>query len=198
MKPISAILVPVGALMIAMVSIQAGASFSKGLFPAVGPEGTTTLRLVLAAIMLALVLRPWRATINGGNWGAVTLYGIILGAMNLCFALAIARIPLGIAAVYLVLIARYMPGSSGGFGSLVEVAQLFSQPGLLLAGWVHYLAFDLFIGAWEVRDAARHRVPHLLVIPCLIMTFLLGPIGLLAYVALRTWKAGTPVPEATA
>lgn len=98
MKPISAVVVPVGALMIAMVSIQAGASFSKGLFPAVGPEGTTTLRLVLAAIMLALVLRPWRATINGGNWGAVTLYGIILGAMNLCFALAIARIPLGIAA----------------------------------------------------------------------------------------------------
>lgn len=98
MKPLTSVLVPLGALMVAMVSIQAGASFSKSLFPAVGPEGTTTLRLVLAALMLALVLRPWRAKITARNWGAVTLYGIILGAMNLCFALAIARIPLGIAA----------------------------------------------------------------------------------------------------
>ncbi len=123
---------------------------------------------------------------------------IVLPRMRWTQVVAGTLIPLGIAAVYLVLIARYMSGSSGGFGSLSEVAQLFSQPGLLLAGWVHYLAFDLFIGAWEVRDAARHGVPHLLVIPCLIMTFLLGPIGLLAYGGLRTWKAGTPVPEATA
>jgi ABC-type uncharacterized transport system permease subunit len=102
-----------------------------------------------------------------------------------------AAIPLTLAAVYLVLITRFMPGSSGGFGSLADVAALFSQPGLLLAGWVHYLAFDLFIGAWEVRDATRHGVPHLLAIPCLILTFLLGPIGLLAYMGLRTWRAGT-------
>jgi hypothetical protein len=105
-------------------------------------------------------------------------------------------IPLAIALVYLTLIARHMPGAEGGFGSLADVARFFEQPPLLLAGWVHYLAFDLFIGAWEVRDAQRHRVPHLLVIPCLIMTFMLGPIGLLAYTALRTWKAGTPVPDA--
>lgn len=107
-----------------------------------------------------------------------------------------AGLPLAIAVVYLVLIARYMPGAQGGFGSLAEVATLFATPGLLLAGWVHYLAFDLFIGSWEVRDAARHQVPHLLVIPCLILTFLLGPIGLLVYMGVRTWKAGTPVPDA--
>lgn len=107
-----------------------------------------------------------------------------------------AIIPIVIAVVYLVLVVRYLPGASGGFGSLAEVSLLFSHPPALLAGWVHYLAFDLFIGAWEVRDAARHRVPHLLVVPCLVMTFLLGPIGLLAYLGLRTWKAGTPVPDA--
>jgi len=88
-----------------------------------------------------------------------------------------------------------MPGAQGGFGSLADVAALFSQPGLLLAGWVHYLAFDLFIGAWEVRDARRHSVSHLLVIPCLITTFLLGPIGLLAYVILRVTKARTLTME---
>jgi len=104
-------------------------------------------------------------------------------------------IPLGIACVYLALIAQHMPGAQGGFGSLADVAALFSQPGLLLAGWVHYLAFDLFIGAWEVRDARRHSVSHLLVIPCLITTFLLGPIGLLAYVILRVTKARTLTME---
>jgi hypothetical protein len=108
---------------------------------------------------------------------------------------AAVGIPLAIAIVYLVLIARHMPGAEGGFGSLAEVAALFSQTGLLLAGWVHYLAFDLFIGGWEVRDARRHGVPHLLVIPCLVMTFLLGPIGLLAYIILRGAKARTLTME---
>lgn len=109
-------------------------------------------------------------------------------------AISGAAIPLAIAVVYLVLIVRYMPGAAGGFGSLAEVASFFETPGLLLAGWVHYLAFDLFIGSWEVRDAQRHRVPHLVVVPCLILTFLFGPIGLLAYLLLRAWRAGSVVP----
>ena len=105
-----------------------------------------------------------------------------------------AVIPVTIAVIYLTLVARYMPGSKGGFGSLADVATLFSQPGLLLAGWVHYLGFDLFIGSWEVRDSARHGVHHLLVVPCLILTFLLGPVGLLAYLIVRGRRAGTMVP----
>ena len=83
------------------------------------------------------------------------------------------------------LIVQHFGSSDGGFGSLAEVARLFANPALLLAGWLHYLAFDLFIGAWEVRDAQRHGFPHLLVIPCLLLTFLLGPIGLLCYMAVR-------------
>ncbi len=102
--------------------------------------------------------------------------------------LASAAIPLAISVVYLVLIAQHFGRSDGGFGSLSEVAQLFSNPALLLAGWVHYLAFDLFIGGWELRDAHRHGIPHLLVVPCLLLTFMLGPIGLLTYWALRTWR----------
>jgi hypothetical protein len=105
--------------------------------------------------------------------------------------LASTVIPLAIACAYVALIGRYMPGSEGGFGSLAAVARLFGQPGLLLAGWIHYLAFDLFIGSWEVRDAGRHGVPHVLVIPCLLMTFLLGPIGLLAYFLVRAAKTRT-------
>ncbi len=97
-------------------------------------------------------------------------------------------IPLLLSAGYLALIALHFQGTEGGFGSLAEVQTLFQKPELLLAGWIHYLAFDLFIGAWEVRDAQRHQIPHLVVIPCLVMTFMLGPIGLLFYFAIRTAK----------
>ena len=90
-----------------------------------------------------------------------------------------------LAAAYLVLIAAFYPGSEGGFGSLAEVYRVFGSPYLLLAGWIHYLAFDLFVGAWEARDAARRGVPHLLAIPCLALTFVFGPIGLIAYFAVR-------------
>lgn len=114
-----------------------------------------------------------------------------LPRQRLAHLIASVAIPVAIALVYLVLIAQHFGSADGGFGSLADVAQLFANPALLLAGWVHYLAFDLFIGAWEVRDAQRHRVPHLLVVPCLLLTFMLGPIGLLAYLALRTWRVGT-------
>ena len=94
-------------------------------------------------------------------------------------------IPLSLAAVYLIVFAMNVRGSSGGFSSLAGVAQLFDNRWLLLAGWVHYLAFDLFIGAWETRDAMARGVSRLLLAPCLIVTFMLGPIGLLGYHALR-------------
>jgi ABA4-like protein len=58
----------------------------------------------------------------------------------------------------------------------------------LLAGWTHYLAFDLFIGGWEVRDAQARGIPHLLVVPALVLTFLFGPAGLLLYLAIRSWR----------
>jgi len=96
-----------------------------------------------------------------------------------------AALSLVLAALYLVLIVWRMPRADGGFGSLAEVDRFFRDPYLLLAGWIHYLAFDLFIGGWEVRDAQQLGLPHLLVVPCLLLTFLLGPIGLMAYVLLR-------------
>jgi hypothetical protein len=97
-------------------------------------------------------------------------------------------IPLVLSAGYLMLIFLHFRGAEGGFGSLADVATLFQKRELLLAGWIHYLAFDLFIGAWETRDAQRNGLPHLVVIPCLVMTFMLGPIGLLFYFAIRTAK----------
>jgi hypothetical protein len=61
----------------------------------------------------------------------------------------------------------------------------FSAPHIAVAGWIHLLVFDLFVGAWETRDAQRRGVPHLLLVPCLIVTLMIGPVGLLLYVLVR-------------
>ncbi len=56
---------------------------------------------------------------------------------------------------------------------------------LLLAGWIHYLAFDLFVGSWEVSDAHAQGIHHLLLVPCLLATFMVGPAGLALYFILK-------------
>jgi hypothetical protein len=96
-----------------------------------------------------------------------------------------AVVPLLLAVVYAVLVAATLARSEGGFSSLAGVKTLFDDPWLLLAGWTHYLAFDLFIGGWELRDAQQRGIPHLLVVPALVLTFLLGPVGWLLYLTIR-------------
>jgi hypothetical protein len=95
--------------------------------------------------------------------------------------------------IYLMLAIAHFPRSGDAFGSLRGIAHFFQDPHLALAGWLHYLAFDLFLGAWITRDAQQHRIPHLAVVPCLLLTFLVGPIGLLLYLALRAAKTRTLV-----
>lgn len=94
-------------------------------------------------------------------------------------------VPVLLALLYVALLLAHLGGSHGNFNTLEGVAALFADPWLLLAGWVHYLAFDLFVGSWEVRDAVRNRISHFLVIPCLVLTFMFGPAGLLVYLCLR-------------
>lgn len=97
-----------------------------------------------------------------------------------------AWIPALLAVAYIYCFYAFWPAPEGaGFGSLAEVMAFFQVPFAALAGWIHYLAFDLFIGAWEVRDAERRGINHLFVIPCLILTFLAGPVGLLLYFCIR-------------
>ncbi len=66
-----------------------------------------------------------------------------------------------------------------------QVSQLFENPVVLLAGWIHYLAFDLWVGCWELTNAQKLGINHFLVIPCLFLTFMFGPIGLLLYFIIR-------------
>src|SRR5579871_3344440 len=106
----------------------------------------------LAGWLLLIFLPRWRGT----DWLVRS------GAFSLVLAGA-----------YLVLVGCFFWRAEGNFSSLAGVAKLFEQPFVLLAGWIHYLAFDLFVGSWETRDARQRGVPHLLVVPCLALTFLL-------------------------
>jgi hypothetical protein len=106
-------------------------------------------------------------------------------ATPVTWRLAGLAIPGLLAALYAVLLVVHAPGAEGGFSSLADVAALFRTEGVLLAGWVHYLAFDLFIGAWICRRGAAEGMNPWLVRLCLPPTFLAGPIGLLLFLGLR-------------
>lgn len=117
-------------------------------------------------------------------WSWVCLVASPL-APRVAQAVAAAAIPLLLSLAYAGLILAFWWEAPGGFGSLAEVQALFTHPHIALAGWLHYLAFDLFLGAWEVRTARAEGIPHWAAIPCLVLTFLFGPAGLLAFAILR-------------
>jgi hypothetical protein len=127
--------------------------------------------LFSAVNILALVTWILLAAMPGRRWITDVLAALVVPAL--------------LAALYVAIVATRIGGSPGGFSSLPGVAMLFSDPWLLLAGWIHYLAFDLFVGAWEVRDARARGISHPLVLPCLALTFLFGPAGWLLYSGIR-------------
>lgn len=115
-------------------------------------------------------------------------------APRIAQAVAAAAIPLLLSLAYAGLMLAFWSGAPGGFGTLAEVQALFTHPHIALAGWLHYLAFDLFLGAWEVRTARADGIPHWAVLPCLVLTFLFGPAGLLTFAALRFTIARKVLP----
>jgi inner membrane transporter RhtA len=90
-------LLPLGGLLLAMVSIQAGAALAKDLFPRVGPAGAATLRLVFAAVLLTVAFRAWRGLGTRLRSRSLLALGAALGLMNLLFYASLQRIPLGVA-----------------------------------------------------------------------------------------------------
>jgi hypothetical protein len=88
--------------------------------------------------------------------------------------------------VYAILLWGDQPGPQGASVLTLEgVSRIFTTPWTITACWIHYLVVDLFVGAWLVRDAARRKIPHLLVVPCLVITLLFAPVGYALYLALR-------------
>ena len=97
-----------------------------------------------------------------------------------------AWIPLILGPLYIWALFFGTPAPEGaGFGSLAGVMALFTSPTAVLGGWVHYIIFDLFIGAWIVRDARRQQINHWLTVPLLGITLMAGPAGLMLYLLLR-------------
>jgi hypothetical protein len=95
-------------------------------------------------------------------------------------------VPLVLAVFYVLLFAVNGMGD-GGYDSIAAVQRLFAVPALLTAGWLHYLAFDLFVGTWIAERAGALGVPHWLVLPLLALTFTFGPAGLLSFALLSPW-----------
>jgi len=125
------------------------------------------------------------ALVNGialGSW----LLLVLLPRQRWVTEIVTARlVPGAFAAIYIAVVVSTFGRSEGGFSTLAGVSLLFRDDWMLLAGWMHYLAFDLLIGTWEVRDAQQQGLPHLLVVPCLLLAFLFGPAGWLLYMLLR-------------
>ncbi len=140
---------------------------------------------------------------TGGALAMIGWAGLILlpGQKLVVEVLARVIIPSTIAVIYLYLMATSLGAApeGSGFDSLASVKALFTVDALILAGWMHYLAFDLFVGSWEVSDSRREGVHHLLVVPCLLLTFMAGPVGLGLYFLikyLRRAVTNAPAPEA--
>ncbi len=95
-------------------------------------------------------------------------------------------IPLFLALGYSLLVGLHFFQAAGGFDTLAHVQELFTHPMVALAGWMHYLAFDLLIGSLIARKADQLRIARLLQIPILLATFIFGPLGYLLFTLLRS------------
>ncbi|MBL7843199.1 MAG: DUF4281 domain-containing protein [Cyclobacteriaceae bacterium] len=120
--------------------------------------------LALAGWLLMVVAPRWKWTFSIIVSGAVILL---------------------LSAVYLTLIVLYFGEGEGNFSSLDGVMKLFENREAVLAGWVHYLAFDMFVGTWIVSNSQKLGIKHWWIVPCLFFTFMLGPIGLILYFSVR-------------
>ena len=120
------------------------------------------------------------------GWIALALSPLAPRALGL---LAGTVVPIVLSAGYAALVLVHWSSGQGGFDSLRSVEQLFQNRWLLLAGWVHYLAFDLVIGAWIARRGSAEGMNPWAIRLCLPPTFLAGPIGFLLFLGLRAIRA---------
>jgi len=136
---------------------------------------------ILLWVAQAVALVGWLALLLAPKLGKSAVRGarMVGAAISVGYLVLFLSEPEGLSG----LIRNYSPEGIGA---------AFSDPRIALLGWVHYLAFDLWIGSWEVEEAWRTSMPHGLLVPCLVLTCMVGPIGLLLFLALRqfrSWRA---------
>lgn len=120
--------------------------------------------IVLPAWLLLMVAPFWK-------WTGRIAVGIIVTLLSITYVVLLVE---GIEAL-----------DFDSFGSIEGVMQLFTDPSAVVMGWIHYLAFDLMVGWFIVNDAAKHGINRFLLIPCLLLSFMFGPTGLLLYFLFR-------------
>jgi inner membrane transporter RhtA len=182
---------PILLLLVAMSSIQAGASLAKTLFQSVGAPGAVTLRTVLATLMLVLVLRPWRARVTAASWPALLVYGASLGVMNFLYYMALRTVPLGITVsleftgplMVAVLTSRratdflWILLAAGGLALLLPIGDSHAgvdPTGALFAlgagaCWALYIVFG--------QKAGAHHGPQTVALGSIIASVIVVPIG---------------------
>ncbi len=127
----------------------------------------------LNSLITVPVMLSWLAMILAPRWSVTRRF------------LESDMVPLVCGVIYLSIAVRYVPGWFSAFRSLATTAELLAHPDVFFIGWLHYLAFDLFVGRSLLADSQRRGVPHLLVVPCLFLTFMFGPGGYVAYAVVR-------------
>ena len=135
------------------------------------------------ANLLALVM--WAALILLPRWPALLSAVLYLGIGLLCFAYALGLIGI----LTGTLDAGGGQGAGMDFGSIEGVRSIFASDGGVTVGWIHYLAFDLFVGLWIARDADAKGFSRLVQAPVLLATFMAGPLGLLVWLGIREKRA---------
>ena len=128
----------------------------------------TCSTIVMAGWLVLLIISPFWSSFDK------FLIGIVITLFAIVYAWLIFQV--------------FTPGDFEKFGSLNGVMELFTDKTAVTAGWVHYLAFDLLTGIWIKKNAQKYNIHHLILIPCLLLTFMLGPIGLLLYLLVRLIK----------
>ena len=126
----------------------------------------TCSTIAMAGWLVLLIISPFWSSFDK------FLIGIIITLFAIVYAWLIFQV--------------FSPGDFEKFGSLNGVMELFTDKTAVTAGWVHYLAFDLLTGIWIKKNAQKYGIHHLILIPCLLLTFMLGPIGLLLYLLIQS------------
>lgn len=161
---------PMVSILLAIFSVQAGATIAKGLFPVIGAAGTTAVRIGLSAIILLAAVRPRMHRFTAAQWKAVVPYGVTIGVMNLLFYQALVRIPLGLA-VTLEFVGPLAVAIAGSRRALDAVWVVLAAIGIaLIAPWQARSAIDplgvgialLTGGCWAAYIVLGGRVSQLL------------------------------------
>ena len=134
------------------------------------PSQVFSLANIVAFIMwlLLIILPNWKATRFLINYKVIPIFLSIIYAFYIIQSL--------------------LTGPAMDFGSLEAVIQLFTVENAVLAGWLHYLAFDLLVGMWILEQNKSLKIHQAIMVPCLVLTFMMGPIGFLFFFGIRAFK----------